>query len=84
MRSGFAQIFILLMRFLLSRLFFESFIIVIMLLIGDFFTPALADGCFTEFWVISKSPQVSTTHLRILADLNHAVNWILSHLFSYF
>ena len=52
-------------------------IIIIILFIWEIFTIELADGVF--FWILSesKTPQVSTTLLSILADLNNAVDgWV--------
>ena len=42
----------------------------------ELFTLTLADGLSQEFeW--HKSPQISKTHLSILADLNNAVVWMI-------
>ena len=47
-----------------------------MLLLWEFFSPALADG-FPRSLSLSKSSQVSGTLLSILADLNTAVVWMV-------
>ena len=52
-------------------------LLLLLLLLWELFTPALADDFPLEL-CDSKSPQVSRTLLSILADLNNVVVWIVS------
>ena len=47
-------------------------------LLGEFFTQTLADVFFYRILRDSKSPQVSSTLLSILADLRNTIVWMAS------
>ena len=62
---------------ILQIFFFLFLLIIIKSVIGEFFTPAYADGFH---WRLSdsKSPQVSRTLLSILAVFSNAVVWMVA------